>query len=129
MTAAYKRKLEEDKKWLEEEKMKEELEAKQDVRKRGHMGDFYRQALKTPAFLFTVQLHRKIIFLASFSAVASAHHVANKTTGNNICKDTDAINLCRESTALHPANPVSNLTATAKGFGLSPVSPHASKTV
>lgn len=42
MTAAYKAKLEEDKKWLEEEKLREQLEDQQDVRKRGHMGDFYR---------------------------------------------------------------------------------------
>lgn len=44
VTAAYKRKLEEDKKWLEEEKLREQVEAAQDVRKRGHMGDFYRFA-------------------------------------------------------------------------------------
>ena len=47
VTAAYKRKLEEDKKWLEEEKLRDQVEAEQDVRKRGHMGDFYRSALNT----------------------------------------------------------------------------------
>ena len=42
VTTAYKKKLEEDKKWQEEEKMRDKVEAEQDVRKRGHMGDFYR---------------------------------------------------------------------------------------
>ena len=42
VTAAYKKKLEEDKKWLAEEKLREELEARDDVVKKGHMGDFYR---------------------------------------------------------------------------------------
>lgn len=45
VTAAYKQKLEEDKKWLEEEALQEKIEAEQDVRKRGHMGDFYRNLL------------------------------------------------------------------------------------
>ena len=44
VTAAYKKKLEEDKKWLEEEAIQEKIEAEEDVRKRGHMGDFYRSA-------------------------------------------------------------------------------------
>lgn len=43
MTKAYKQKLEEDKKWLEEEAIREKKETQEDVRKRGHMGDFYRQ--------------------------------------------------------------------------------------
>lgn len=47
MTAAYKKKLEEDRKWQEEEKLREAVEAAQDVRKKGHMGDFYRQT-RTP---------------------------------------------------------------------------------
>ena len=42
VTAAYKKKLEEDKKWLEEEAIREKKEAEEDVTKRGHMGDFYR---------------------------------------------------------------------------------------
>lgn len=42
MTAAYKKKLEEDKKWLEEEAIRDKKEAEEDVKKRGHMGDFYR---------------------------------------------------------------------------------------
>ena len=42
VTAAYKAKLEEDKKWLAEEALRDKIEAQQDVRKRGHMGDFYR---------------------------------------------------------------------------------------
>lgn len=42
MTAAYKRKLEEDQKWLAEEKIREARDAKQDVTKAGHMGNFYR---------------------------------------------------------------------------------------
>lgn len=45
MTAAYKKKLEEEKKWLAEEKVREAQEAKNDVVKKGHMGDFYRQVL------------------------------------------------------------------------------------
>ena len=44
VTKAYKQKLEEDKKWLEEEAVRERKEEQEDVRKRGHMGDFYRQA-------------------------------------------------------------------------------------
>ena len=42
VTAAYKKKLEEDKKWLAEEAIREEQEKRDDVKKRGHMGDFYR---------------------------------------------------------------------------------------
>ena len=42
VTAAYKRKLEEDQKWLAEEKIREARDAKQDVTKAGHMGNFYR---------------------------------------------------------------------------------------
>ena len=45
MTAAYKRKLEEDSKWLAEEKLREEIEKREDVVKKGHMGDFYRCCL------------------------------------------------------------------------------------
>ena len=41
VTAAYKQKLEEDQKWLEEEKLRDQVEAAQDVRKIG-MNDFYR---------------------------------------------------------------------------------------
>ena len=44
VTGAYKRKLEEDKLWLEQEKRREAEEAKNDVVKTGHMGNFYRQA-------------------------------------------------------------------------------------
>ena len=44
MTAAYKRKLEEDKLWLAQEKIREAQEAKQDVVKAGHMGNFYKCA-------------------------------------------------------------------------------------
>ena len=50
VTSAYKRKLEEDKKWLAEEKLREELEAREDVVKKGHMGDFYRYSL-LPTFM------------------------------------------------------------------------------
>ena len=46
MTAAYKKKLEEEKKWLAEEKVREAQEAKNDVVKKGHMGDFYRQVMR-----------------------------------------------------------------------------------
>ena len=42
VTAAYKKKLEEDQKWLAEEKIREARDAKQDVTKAGHMGNFYR---------------------------------------------------------------------------------------
>ncbi|KAK9810734.1 hypothetical protein WJX73_003832 [Symbiochloris irregularis] len=45
VTAAYKRKLEEDQKWLAEEKLREEIEAREDVVKKGHMGDFYRHLM------------------------------------------------------------------------------------
>ncbi|KAL0020521.1 hypothetical protein WJX79_000102 [Trebouxia sp. C0005] len=47
VTAAYKRKLEEEKRWLAEEKLREAQEQKNDVVKKGHMGDFYRNILKT----------------------------------------------------------------------------------
>ena len=43
VTAAYRKKLEEDKKWLEEERRREEAEVADDVRKKGHLGDFYRR--------------------------------------------------------------------------------------
>ena len=42
VTGAYKKKLEEDQKWLAEEKIREALNAKHDVTKAGHMGNFYR---------------------------------------------------------------------------------------
>ena len=42
MTAAYKRKLQEDQQWLAEEKVREAKEAEYDVVKTGHMGNFYR---------------------------------------------------------------------------------------
>ena len=48
VTAAYKRKLEEDQKWLAEEKIREARDAKQDVTKAGHMGNFYRCFLHLP---------------------------------------------------------------------------------
>lgn len=47
VTAAYKQKLEEEKRWLAEEKLREAQEQKNDVVKKGHMGDFYRNILKT----------------------------------------------------------------------------------
>ena len=42
VTSAYRKKLEEDKKWLAEEKVREAQEQRNDVVKKGHMGDFYR---------------------------------------------------------------------------------------
>ena len=54
MTAAYKKKLEEDRKWQEEEKLREAVEAAQDVRKKGHMGDFYRQTLMEVQLCFSL---------------------------------------------------------------------------
>jgi coiled-coil domain-containing protein 55 len=42
VTAAYKRKLEEDKVWLAAEAAREAKEAENDVVKHGHMGNFYR---------------------------------------------------------------------------------------
>ena len=42
MTAAYKRKLVEDQKWLAEERLREAAEKRDSVVSRGHMGDFYR---------------------------------------------------------------------------------------
>ena len=42
VTSAYRKKLEEDKKWLAQEKIREAQEQKNDVVKKGHMGDFYR---------------------------------------------------------------------------------------
>mmetsp|Transcript_14263 Transcript_14263/g.41560 ORF Transcript_14263/g.41560 Transcript_14263/m.41560 type:complete len:352 (-) Transcript_14263:2205-3260(-) len=45
VTAAYKKKLEEQKLWQEQEKLKEEEEANMDVRKIGHMGNFYANLL------------------------------------------------------------------------------------
>jgi coiled-coil domain-containing protein 55 len=42
VTAAYKKKLEEDQKWLAEEKIREARDAKNDALKAGHMGNFYR---------------------------------------------------------------------------------------
>jgi len=50
VTAAYKKKLAEDQKWLEEEKRKEEEEKRNDVTKREGMGDFYRNLHRNAAF-------------------------------------------------------------------------------
>eukprot|EP00891_Asterochloris_glomerata_P006464 jgi/Astpho2/6464/gw1.00096.39.1_t len=41
VTAAYKKKLQEDQQWLAEEKVREAKEAEYDVVKTGHMGNFY----------------------------------------------------------------------------------------
>ena len=60
MTAAYKKKLEEEKKWLAEEKVREAQEAKNDVVKKGHMGDFYRQVMS---------FHSRVLQLAHRSAL------------------------------------------------------------
>lgn len=46
VTAAYKKKLEEEAKWKAEQKSKEEEEERNAVEKRGHMGDFYRNILR-----------------------------------------------------------------------------------
>ncbi|GLC36802.1 hypothetical protein PLESTB_000781500 [Pleodorina starrii] len=45
VTSAYRRKLEEDKKWQEAERQRELEEQKNDVRKVGHMGNFYANLL------------------------------------------------------------------------------------
>ncbi|KAF5830258.1 coiled-coil domain-containing protein 55-domain containing protein [Dunaliella salina] len=45
ITSAYRKKLEEDKKWVEVEKQKEAEEEANDVRKVGHMGNFYANLL------------------------------------------------------------------------------------
>lgn len=58
MTAAYKKKLEEDKKWLAEEKVREAQEQKNDVVMKGHMGDFYR--FVCVCFRFDLVLHGKL---------------------------------------------------------------------
>jgi coiled-coil domain-containing protein 55 len=42
VTAAYKKKLEEDQKWLAEERVREAKDARSDAIKAGHMGNFYR---------------------------------------------------------------------------------------
>jgi hypothetical protein len=44
VTAAYKKKLQEDQKWLAEERVREAAEKRDSVVSRGHMGDFYRRA-------------------------------------------------------------------------------------
>lgn len=41
VTGAYKKKLQEDQMWLAEERVREEMEKREDVVKKGHMGDFY----------------------------------------------------------------------------------------
>ena len=46
ITAAYKKKLEEDAQWKDEQKRQQDLEERNAVEKRGHMGDFYRNILR-----------------------------------------------------------------------------------
>ncbi|KAG7674989.1 hypothetical protein Ndes2526B_g07836 [Nannochloris sp. 'desiccata'] len=46
VTAAYKKKLEEEAKWKAEQKQKQEEEEQNAVEKKGHMGDFYRNILR-----------------------------------------------------------------------------------
>lgn len=48
VTAAYKQKLEEDQKWLAAERIREARDAKADVVKAGHMGNFYRCFMPSP---------------------------------------------------------------------------------
>ena len=58
VTAAYKKKLEEDQKWLAEEKIREARDAKHDVIKAGHMGNFYRwEALLIHSLAHNQQQH------------------------------------------------------------------------
>lgn len=47
VTGAYRKKLEEQQKWKEEQKRKKEEEEANAVEKRGHMGDFYRNLLRS----------------------------------------------------------------------------------
>eukprot|EP00873_Tetraselmis_striata_P035740 jgi/Tetstr1/456004/TSEL_042782.t1 len=82
VTAAYKKKLEEDKQWLEQEKRKEELEARNDVTKREGLGDFYRN------------LHRNAAFGGSRYAQVHASEEQRKeeTTIKQGPRDTEAAN-------------------------------------
>uniref|UniRef100_A0A061R024 Coiled-coil domain-containing protein 55 n=1 Tax=Tetraselmis sp. GSL018 TaxID=582737 RepID=A0A061R024_9CHLO len=50
VTSAYKKKLEEDRKWLADEKRREEIEKRNDVTKREDLGDFYRNLHRNAAF-------------------------------------------------------------------------------
>lgn len=58
VTAAYKKKLEEDQKWLAAERIQEARDAKADVIKAGHMGNFYRSVSceHTSCRLFVISL-------------------------------------------------------------------------
>lgn len=51
ITAAYKRKLEEQKRWTAEDKAREEKEEREDVTKRSGLGDLHRNLLKSGALL------------------------------------------------------------------------------
>ncbi|EIE23000.1 hypothetical protein COCSUDRAFT_66132 [Coccomyxa subellipsoidea C-169] len=55
VTAAYKKKLEEDQKWLAAERIREARDAKADVVKAGHMGNFYRNVMTNNAAFGTAQ--------------------------------------------------------------------------
>ena len=88
MTAAYKKKLEEEKQWLAEEKLREAEERKNDVVKKGHMGDFYRYAgsvsccihagISTSHFCSILHL-QKLCMVIAFSAKKQHSYRENKT--------------------------------------------------
>ena len=65
MTAAYKKKLEEEKQWLAEEKLREAEERKNDVVKKGHIGDFYRSAACSICCLHVIFALQSCIILHS----------------------------------------------------------------
>jgi coiled-coil domain-containing protein 55 len=50
VTSAYKKKLEEQRKWMEEERLREQREAKEDVTKKSDLSDFYMYIGKNVAF-------------------------------------------------------------------------------
>ncbi|KAK9815608.1 hypothetical protein WJX72_006688 [[Myrmecia] bisecta] len=75
VTGAYKRKLEEEAKWKAEAAIREAREAQEDVVKRGHMGDFYKNLL-TNNTMCTDSTAVVIVIMIIRIAAADMHQAA-----------------------------------------------------
>ncbi|CAK0786621.1 hypothetical protein CVIRNUC_009835 [Coccomyxa viridis] len=82
VTAAYKKKLEEDQMWLAEEKIREARDAKHDVIKAGHMGNFYRNIMSNNTAFGTAAPPKRLVG-------ADAPSSAGKKEGSSVPVDPE----------------------------------------
>jgi len=87
VTASYKKKLQEDKLWLAQEKQREELEAKNDVTKRKNLSDFYLN-LQSRNIAFGGSQGPKTLALEA--ATQQSKHPVLKASAEDADQSTDA---------------------------------------